>query len=200
MLLHGSTGIVEMASCSSSGSQLQPGLQRGAGAQVLPIWEGTTNVLSLDLLRVLGSDPSAAPAFLSSCTSRLAGAGAAAAAGPSASHSPRKAAHREVKASQGVEPPPAASQTASPAERQRRRGSRVGHAMHAELLIRVCAAAGAAVQRLERALRSTAAAVQGAGRGAGLPEGAQAGARDLAFAMCTAFIAGKEGGLGFHNS
>src|SRR6185503_18514485 len=33
-------------------------------AQVLPIWEGTTNVLSVDVLRALARDPSSGPAFL----------------------------------------------------------------------------------------------------------------------------------------
>ena len=33
-------------------------------AQVLPIWEGTTNVLSLDVLRALNKDPGAGPAFI----------------------------------------------------------------------------------------------------------------------------------------
>jgi len=33
-------------------------------AQVLPIWEGTTNVLSVDVLRAASRDPSLAPAFL----------------------------------------------------------------------------------------------------------------------------------------
>jgi alkylation response protein AidB-like acyl-CoA dehydrogenase len=33
-------------------------------AQVLPIWEGTTNVLSLDVLRALAKDPDALPAYL----------------------------------------------------------------------------------------------------------------------------------------
>ena len=33
-------------------------------AQVLPIWEGTTNVLSVDVLRAVSRDPSLGPAFL----------------------------------------------------------------------------------------------------------------------------------------
>lgn len=37
-------------------------------AQVLPIWEGTTNVLALDTLRVLGRDPRVAEAFLDELT------------------------------------------------------------------------------------------------------------------------------------
>lgn len=37
-------------------------------AQVLPIWEGTTNVLSLDFLRVLSSHPQALPVCLAFCT------------------------------------------------------------------------------------------------------------------------------------
>lgn len=37
-------------------------------AQVLPIWEGTTNVLALDTLRVLGRNPDVAEAFLDELT------------------------------------------------------------------------------------------------------------------------------------
>ena len=43
-------------------------------AQVLPIWEGTTSVLSLDVLRVLSSTPQAAATFLRQCSARLAAA------------------------------------------------------------------------------------------------------------------------------
>lgn len=47
-----------------------PGILRDA--QVLPIWEGTTNVLSLDLLRALGADARAGDAFLSEARRRAA--------------------------------------------------------------------------------------------------------------------------------
>lgn len=54
-------------------------------AQVLPIWEGTTNVLSLDFLRVLasGSNSSSRPAavFCSECRQRMDAAMSAVAAG-----------------------------------------------------------------------------------------------------------------------
>lgn len=45
---------------------------------MLPIWEGTTSVLSLDLLRVLGGSPQAAATFLRQCSARLAAAAEAA--------------------------------------------------------------------------------------------------------------------------
>jgi hypothetical protein len=54
-------------------------------AQVLPIWEGTTNVLSLDAVRALATVPEAGPALLSEvarlrggCTGALAEVGMAA--------------------------------------------------------------------------------------------------------------------------
>ncbi|PRW33943.1 acyl- dehydrogenase family member 11-like [Chlorella sorokiniana] len=47
-------------------------------AQVLPIWEGTTSVLSLDVLRVLGGSPQAAATFLRQCSARIAAASKAA--------------------------------------------------------------------------------------------------------------------------
>ena len=40
-------------------------------AQVLPIWEGTTNVLALDALRVIAREPDALPAVLSDLRHRL---------------------------------------------------------------------------------------------------------------------------------
>lgn len=44
---------------------------------MLPIWEGTTSVLSLDVLRVLGGSPQAATTFLRQCATRLASAATA---------------------------------------------------------------------------------------------------------------------------
>ncbi|KAL4443441.1 hypothetical protein ABPG75_011178 [Micractinium tetrahymenae] len=49
-------------------------------AQVLPIWEGSTSVLVLDVLRVLSSAPQAAAAFTHCCSAELNAAAAAAAA------------------------------------------------------------------------------------------------------------------------
>lgn len=48
-------------------------------AQVLPIWEGSTSVLVLDVLRVLGSNPKAAAAYTHSSSAQLEAAAAAAA-------------------------------------------------------------------------------------------------------------------------
>ena len=51
-----------------------PGILRDA--QVLPIWEGTTNVLSLDVVRVLRSDALVCDAFgsaIESCLSLIKG-------------------------------------------------------------------------------------------------------------------------------
>lgn len=127
-------------------------------------------MLSLDLLRVLGGDPHAVPVFLDACARRL-----AAVAKPQAAADP------------AANPAAAAAEAGAP----RRAGSRVWPAMHTELLRRACAAAGEAVRAVEQDLRAAAASVQGSGRGAGLPEAAQAGARDLAFAMTRAFVAGE---------
>jgi alkylation response protein AidB-like acyl-CoA dehydrogenase len=51
-------------------------------AQVLPIWEGTTNVLSLDVLRALAKEPAASGAYLAEIERALAGTRAAQLAGP----------------------------------------------------------------------------------------------------------------------
>lgn len=48
-------------------------------AQVLPIWEGSTSVLVLDVLRVLSSTPQAAAAYTHRCSAELEAASAAAA-------------------------------------------------------------------------------------------------------------------------
>ena len=42
-----------------------------AAPQVLPIWEGATSVLALDVLRVLGGSPAAAATFVHQCSVRL---------------------------------------------------------------------------------------------------------------------------------
>lgn len=46
-------------------------LQAGPHQQVLPIWEGTTSVQALDVLRVLSSSPQAAAAFTRRTTAQL---------------------------------------------------------------------------------------------------------------------------------
>ncbi len=56
-----------------------PALLRNA--QVLPIWEGTTNVLALDVLRVASRQPDALPALLAHITARLTDADVPALAG-----------------------------------------------------------------------------------------------------------------------
>ena len=74
-----------------------------------------------------------------------------------------------------------------------KQGSRVGRAMHAELLGRVCGAARQVLAGVEAALRATGAALAGPrGGSSGLPEEAQAGARDLALSMTRVFVAGRQ--------
>ncbi len=67
-------------------------------AQVLPIWEGTTNVLSMDVIRVLAHTKGAAlEAFKRAVTQRLSALQTASAQMPAARSEPLKAAAQAIQ-------------------------------------------------------------------------------------------------------